>query len=172
MSPQISAACVVALLLMSVAPAPGAAQGPDLPQVPRLSGICQITDGPSRGWAGYASSALGVRVSRPPEWSPRERGKRIEFVAADRVMLLVREVNIEGAAPAVWLRRARTPEGGRCHAVVLGTFRGRQCFDPAAGRWTTFLMTSHRVVAVEVPGTLAREIHCGVLMSFEDLWRR
>ncbi len=170
MSLRICVACVAALLPMSLAPGHARAQGPDLPPIPRLSGICHLADGPKRGWASATLRSLGVRVSHPPEWSAREStGPRIEFVTGDRVMARLWAVDTGGVAPAAWLERQdRTAGGGRCQTVVLGGSRGRQCFDPTTGTWTTFLIAAHRVIAVEAPGTLSRETHCGILMSVRE----
>ena len=171
MRPCIAFAAMV-VLLTGLATLPGRAQGPDLPPLPRLQGVCQLSDGPAQGWSRYTASSLSVRVSFPAGWSAREVGGRLELVAPDRVMARLRRVHTGGLSPVDWLRdQARRPDGARCRMVILGGFQGRQCFDSSADLWTTYLAGGGRVLAVEVPGSVTRQIHCGILMGIEDLSR-
>lgn len=158
---------IAALLQMTLAQA--RAQGPDLPPIPRMSGICQLADGPKRGWASVTLRPLGVRVSHPPEWSARETTeRRIELASGNRVMVRLWAVDTGGVAPSAWLQRQDPTRAGRCQMVQLGGSRGRQCFDRTADTWTTFLIVAQRVIAIEARGALSRETHCGILISVRE----
>ncbi len=79
-------------------------------------------------------------------------------------------IDTAGFDPMAWLRaRLRAESGQQCRVVAIGTFVGHQCFNPAAGVWTTYLLASNRVLAVEALATLSREIHCGILVGLVDL---
>ncbi len=69
-----------------------------------------------------------------------------------------------------WLRaRLQVESAQQCRVVAIGPFVGHQCFNPAAGVWTTYLLAFNRVLAIEAPATLSREVHCGVLAGLIDL---
>jgi len=177
-SPRVSAMCrswfawAAILILLGFVTAAGRAQGPDLPPIPRMQGICVLTDGPRRDWTGY-TAGLGVRLSFPHDWSPREvADHRLELLQNGQPMLRLWEVDTGGLAPAAWLQqRASRPDARGCRLMALGVSTGQQCFGDAAQTWTTYLITPRRVLAVEVPAAVARETHCGILKSIEDLSR-
>ncbi len=172
MNVRLPAASLAILLMAGATPSPVFSQGPDLPQVPRLTGICLLIDGPKAGWSTFTASALGVRIPYPPDWSPREEdgGRRLTFVAGGQTAVRVRSVDTAGLSPLEWLQaRLRTDEARDCRVVTMGSLVGHQCFNPTTRTWTTYLLTSNHVLAVEAPATLARATHCGMLMGVEDL---
>ncbi|MGQ0571356.1 MAG: hypothetical protein ACT4P5_17775 [Armatimonadota bacterium] len=165
-------ACAAILVVLGLVTTSGRAQGPDLPPVPRMQGICMLTDGPRRDWTGY-TAGLGVRLSFPQDWSPREvADHRLELLQNGRPMLRLWEVDTDGLAPTAWLQqRASRPDARGCRLMALGASTGQQCFGDAAQTWTTYLLTRRRVLAVEVPAAVVRETHCGILKSIKDLSR-
>ncbi len=166
-------AASVVLLIVGTVPNLAAAQGPELPPAPRLRGICPLSDGPRQGWLTFTAPGLGVRISYPQNWVPREEGsQQVAFTAGDRVMLRTRIVDTGGLDPLGWLQaRVRTEEGRRCRVVALESWIGHQCFDLTGQVWTTFLLTTNRVLAVEVPATLDRGVHCAILAGIDELTR-
>ncbi len=174
MNVLLRVACLAALMVVGATHGLAFAQGPDLPQVPRLQGICLLTDGPKPGWPTFTAAALGVRIPYPPNWSPRVEngGRRLSFKAGGQAMVLVRAIDTAGQSPTGWLQaRLRTGERQRCRIVDIGGLMGQQCFNRTTRTWTTFVLTSNHVLAAEAPAALARELYCGMLMGMEALAR-
>lgn len=171
MSARFAFGLLAAVALVSLLAERSGAQAPELPPLPRLHGICLPTDEPGSGWPVFTAAALRIRISHPPGWRPIVVGARqIEFIVADRLMLRLRVVDTGGLTPLAWLQaRVRTGEGQGCRVVAIGAFVGHQCFERQTQVWTTFLLTSRRVLAVEVPATVAREIHCAMLGAVEEI---
>ncbi len=163
-------ACLTALVVVGATHGLAFSQGPDLPQVPRLQGICRLEDGPGPGWSTFRVPSLGLQMAHPFGWTPWQEPGRVTFLAAGRIVIRISRIDTAGLDPMAWLRaRLHVESAQQCRVVAIGPFVGHQCFNHAADVWTTYLLASNRVLAVEAPATLSREVHCGVLAGLVDL---
>lgn len=161
---------VLGLVVVGLTPLSGAAQAPDRPLLPRLGGICRIEDAPGPGWSTVRIQSLGLQIAYPFGWTPWEERGGVTLLDAGRTVVRISRVDTSGLEPMAWLRmRVQAKTSQQCRVVAIGTSVAYYCLNSVDGGWTTYLLAVHRVLAVDVPAALSREVHCGVLTGLVDL---